>query len=329
MKKTLLFLLLTSFGALVHGQTTNVTFQVDMNNYTGTFTTPEVNGTWNNWCGNCNAMSDPNNDGIWTAVIPIAVGTTVEFKYSHDNWAGQETNNPSEACTNGNTQFTNRVLTIPASDTVLGVVCWGSCSPCSGQPTSSNVTFKVDMNDYTGTFTTPEINGTFNNWCGNCAQMADADNDNVWEITINLPLGDTIEYKFSHDNWAGQEMNDSTGACTNGNGQFTNRLLILTGDTVMPPVCWGSCDPCGSATRVSELEAFQVKLYPNPASGSVTVQTADAGLLQLLDLSGRKVHSMPVVIGEQQLSIDGLAKGLYIVQIHGQKGIVSQRLLIQ
>ena len=35
--------------------TVNVTFQVDMGLVAaGTFTTPEVNGTWNNWCGNCN-----------------------------------------------------------------------------------------------------------------------------------------------------------------------------------------------------------------------------------------------------------------------------------
>lgn len=317
------------FGAFVNGQTTNITFRLDMNTYTGTFTTPEVNGTWNNWCGNCNAMSDPDNDGIWTAVIPIATGTTVEFKYSHDNWAGQETNNPSEPCTNGNTQFTNRVLVIPATDTVLGVVCWGSCGPCSGQPTSSNVTFKVDMNEYTGSFTTPEINGTFNNWCGNCAPMSDTDNDNIWEITINLPLGDTIEYKFSHDNWTGQEMNDSTGSCTNGNGQFTNRVLILDGDTVMPPVCWGSCDPCGSATSVVEVEALQMKVYPNPASGSVTVQTAEAGTLRILDLSGRLMLSTPVAAGEQQIAIDGLSTGLYIVQLSGQKAMSSQRLVIQ
>jgi hypothetical protein len=329
MKKTLLFLFLTCFGAFAYGQTTNITFQLDMNTYTGTFTTPEVNGTWNNWCGNCNAMSDPDNDGIWTAVIPIATGTTVEFKYSHDNWAGQETNNPSEPCTNGNTQFTNRVLVIPATDTVLGVVCWGSCSPCSGQPTSTNVTFKVDMSEYTGSFTTPEINGTFNNWCGNCAQMSDSDNDNIWDITINLPRGDTIEYKFSHDNWAGQEMNDSTGACTNGNGQFTNRVLILDNDTVMPPVCWGSCNPCGSATSVATLEALEMKVYPNPASGSVTVQTAEAGTLRILDLSGRLMLSTPVSAGEQQIAIDGLSAGLYLVQINSQKAMSSQRLVIQ
>ena len=39
------------------------------------------------------------------------------------------------------------------------------------------------------TFTTPEVNGTFNSWCGNCAAMTDADGDNIWEITIDIANG--------------------------------------------------------------------------------------------------------------------------------------------
>ena len=38
------------------------------------FTTPEVNGNFNNWCGSCAAMSDPDampfTDAQWAAVKP-------------------------------------------------------------------------------------------------------------------------------------------------------------------------------------------------------------------------------------------------------------------
>ena len=67
-----------------------------------------------------------------------------------------------------------------------------------------NVTFRVDMSNVTG-FTTPEVNGTFNNWCGSCAPMSDVNNDQIWELTIPLNAG-TYEYKFSYDNFAGQEQ---------------------------------------------------------------------------------------------------------------------------
>ncbi|NDD80904.1 MAG: hypothetical protein EBZ33_08240, partial [Flavobacteriia bacterium] len=100
-------------------QYSNVTFQVDMNKVTQSFTTPEVNGFWNNWCGNCNAMSDPDGDNIWTVTLPLEVGSYQEFKYSADGWSIQEMNDPTASCTNGNATYTNRVLTVPASDTTL------------------------------------------------------------------------------------------------------------------------------------------------------------------------------------------------------------------
>ena len=48
---------------------------------------------------------------------------------------------------------------------------------------SVDVTFQVDMNGVSSSFTTPEVNGTFNKWCGNCWEMSDNEGDNVWEFT--------------------------------------------------------------------------------------------------------------------------------------------------
>lgn len=185
------------------------------------------------------------------------------------------------------------------------------------------------MSTFTGTFTRPEINGTFNSWCGNCAPMSDANNDNVWDITINLPIGDTIEYKFSHDNWAGQETNNPAGACTNGDAQFTNRFLIISGDTTMPAVCWGSCLPCGQSSNVNELALQAMKLFPNPAQGVVTLESALAGSVRVLDIAGRTVLSRAVEAGENRLAIDQLQRGVYLVQLSTDKGTQTERLVVR
>jgi hypothetical protein len=68
--------------------TVNVTFQVDMGLVTAAFTTPEVNGTWNGWCGNCNPMTDADGDGVWELTIPLLSGN-YEYKYSADGWSIQ------------------------------------------------------------------------------------------------------------------------------------------------------------------------------------------------------------------------------------------------
>ena len=73
---------------------------------------------------------------------------------------------------------------------------------CVSQPGNvSDITFKVDMSQLSDPFNIPELNGTFNNWCGDCNPMSDANGDEIWEVTLSLNVGDTIEYKFSADNW--------------------------------------------------------------------------------------------------------------------------------
>ena len=223
-----------------------VTFQVDMSLYGGTFTTPEVNGTFNGWCGNCNAMTDQGN-GIWATTIDLISDSAYEFKFSHDAWAGQENFVGGEPCTITLGGFTNRELVLSGSnDITLPVVCWESCDTCGVVPDTVAVTFQVDMSMYGGSFTTPEVNGTFNGWCGNCNVMTDQGNG-IWSTTIDLPSDLSYEYKFSHDNWAGQENFVGGEPCTVTNGGFTNRALNLSGsnDTTLTLVCWEACDTCG------------------------------------------------------------------------------------
>jgi 1,4-alpha-glucan branching enzyme len=222
------------------GNTYNVTFQVDMNQQTG-FTLPEVNGNFNGWCGNCNPMTDTNGDNIWEATIALAPGT-YEFKFAADAWTISESLIPGSACTVTNFGFTNRTLVVGDSDMVLPVVCWGFCEACEVAPEIYNVTFVVDMNNTVG-FTTPEVNGTFNGWCGSCNPMSDANGDNVWETTIAIPAG-AHEFKFSADAWGISEDLATTLPCVITNGQYTNRVLNLSDNTVMDTVCWGTCTNC-------------------------------------------------------------------------------------
>jgi len=108
------------------------------------------------------------------------------------------------------------------------------------------VTFQLDMRGVSGNYT-PEVNGTFNNWCGSCNVMNDSDGDGIWVANINLAAGN-YEYKYSFNNWMGQEDLISGSACTVTAGQFVNRTLQITGDTVLPLVCWGNCSACSDFT---------------------------------------------------------------------------------
>ncbi len=225
----------------------NVTFQVDMSAVDPTtFTIPEVNGTFNSWCGNCAGMTDSNGDNVWEVTIDLANGS-YEYKFSADNWGIQESLLPGSWCTVSNFGFTNRVLNI-SGDTTLSAVCWESCSGCSSGPSSYDVTFELDMRGVNQSFTTPEVNGDFNGWCGNCWPMTDADGDSIWQFQMIFAPGDSIEWKYSADNWNIQEDLDSTLSCItinydpgapNGWG-FVNRVAVINSDTTFSSP-WNSC----------------------------------------------------------------------------------------
>ncbi len=124
----------------------------------------------------------------------------------------------------------------------------------SGSVPSAEVTFKVDMNQFGGSFTKAYVSGSFNNFSGDANELLDADGDKVYETTLTLPVG-LYEYKFSLDNWAQQEQLSPTTTCTkttiDGVNVFVNRKLALSGNAVVGPVCFNSCYGCGDAVKIT------------------------------------------------------------------------------
>jgi hypothetical protein len=108
----------------------SVTFQVDMNYFTGTVGTMAIAGNYiNNWCGDCTLLSDDDADGVWEATVDIAADA-VEYKFLMDNWATSEQFAGGETCTMTTGEFTNRYLEITEDGQVVDVVCWEQCDGC-------------------------------------------------------------------------------------------------------------------------------------------------------------------------------------------------------
>ncbi len=104
-------------------------------------------------------------------------------------------------------------------------------------------TFSVDLSNYKEAFKTVCLNGTFNNWCGDCNTMSDDDKDGVYEITLDVPVGE-IEYKFTLDGWTAQETFDAGTSCTKTVAEFTNRVASIERKVILPKVCFNSCNTC-------------------------------------------------------------------------------------
>ena len=193
-----------------------------------------VNGNPTTSFGFTNGFS--SSDSLFTLT-----GDVVEFNFVSGNWDTEisfQIYDPSGDTILNIFPFTNN----DGNDTILGTDT--SNSTCS--PQNVSVTFSVDMNNTSLSFNTPEINGDWNSYCGNCNPMTDPDGDNVWETTLTL-LSGSYEYYFTTDNILFEETLNSTETCTNGNPNTTRRLLIVPNtNIVLPTVCWSSCSECNN-----------------------------------------------------------------------------------
>lgn len=110
------------------------------------------------------------------------------------------------------------------------------------------MSFSVDMNSYEDSFEKVYMFGQFNDWCADCDEMTDANQDGIYEIDIDLVNcgGKTsLEYKFILD--GNKEETFSVGdSCTKTTGQWTNRYVETDSNTntTIETVCFNSCSSC-------------------------------------------------------------------------------------
>ena len=315
-------------------QYSNVTFQVDMNKVdASTFTTPELNSTFNNWCGNCNAMSDADGDNVWDVTVSLAEGDTIEYKYSADGWTIQEMNDPNASCTNGNVTYTNRVLTIPAADTVLPVVCWSSCDACAIDVTLSvNMAWEVANGaiDSNGV----HVAGTWQSWNPMGSEMLDTNGDGIYHITFESALGESLQYKFLNGtDWTNAEPTTDLASCgvSDGFGGYNRTATLGNADTVFAPVCFGKCYDCA----VSIDEALgSISLFPNPTTGAFSLERTNlTGEVEvsIIGLRGELLNATKWDAGSSELKIDlsDLASGIYMVRLTAEEGTRTMRVAVQ
>ena len=199
-------------------------------------------------------------------------------------------------------------------------------------PAPANVTFKVNMVNYTGVGNIANgvfLNGTFNNWNGSNIPMTNVGGTN-WEVTIPLAPGQ-IQYKFTVDGWSDSEQMTAGTPCVDlvADG-FDNRALDVTADAVLPNVCWASCDVC-PGSGIAELNGAELLIVsPNPASTVFTVSFNDKlNAVEVYDLTGKLVKSVNGNATEMNVSVENLEAGVYTVVVRSAKGDFSRKLIIE
>ena len=78
---------------------------------------------------------------------------------------------------------------------------------------------------------------------------------------------------------------------------------------------------------VSEQALNNVKLYPNPTSGQLSIEAEGMTHVNVYDLVGQCVMQMTTDNGQATIDISQLHNGIYFIKVHSAKGSVIQRVV--
>jgi hypothetical protein len=146
-------------------------------------------------------------------------------------------------------------------------------------------------------------------------------------ITLDATIeGDNIEYLW----------NDvSTEPTLTVDGSFWGVGEFIFSVTVTDGICEFSDEitiTIYDPTDIISFDNHDLGLYPNPNNGKFTLQIKEYLLnskIEIFNISGNIVYSGKASSINNEIEINSISKGLYMINIHGEEEILSIRFVIQ
>jgi hypothetical protein len=84
-----------------------------------------------------------------------------------------------------------------------------------------------------------------------------------------------------------------------------------------------------SALAVANYHQHQVTVYPNPASSMINIELEDIGgaTVRIFDMNGRVLQSENIVGDRGVINIGGLGRGIYLMEIITDRGMVCKKIV--
>ena len=297
----------------------NVTFQVENPDSIPVY----VFGSWNGFSNYPGTPMTSIGNGIYEATIQLGTNANYEYLFVNGTTPVKEVLNPALPCTNGNGQYTNRTLGLGAADTSVCAI-WATCSACGTvPPVYVNATFQVQNPDSTPVYVFGNWNG-FSNYPG--TPMTSIGNG-IYEASIQLLENTTFEYLFVNGGTPIKEVLDPAWLCTNGNSQYTNRVIITPSVDFTACAKWSSCDPC-SPTSVNDITATDLQLvYANQGLMISSSKVKSIDQLVIFDVMGKQVFAAKSFVNTNTLiPVQFDAAGIYLVKLMVNNQVMTFRV---
>lgn len=83
------------------------------------------------------------------------------------------------------------------------------------------------------------------------------------------------------------------------------------------------------STSIEKWESSLIKVYPNPASDFLIIDSDKEGKLEIIDIKGKTILETNLIKGKSSIDIKGFAKGVYVVRFICNDNSTKQKLIIE
>ncbi len=233
-------------------QNYNLTFRVDMSQQTVSTDGVHIAGDFqqqagypSNWDPAATELTDADNDEIYEITVSLPTGTYLYKFINGDDW-GEQTESPSEYCAiddgGGNM---NRQVILGDQNRVLPVVMFDSCN--------AFVQFSVNMSQENVSGEGVHVMGNFqeaagftDDWNPASIAMQDLNNDNVYEVEVQMPPGNYQYVYVNGSTESGAENPPADCAVDDGNSNYVRALNAEVGNPPEPAYTFNSCEIANS-----------------------------------------------------------------------------------
>ena len=291
-------------------------------------------------------LLDEDGDGVYSITIIREKGFESLYTLTNGNCGDYscKENIAGQDC--AFTEFNDRLMGPVMQDTIIST-CFGFCideAACDDLPAPGDITFQVDMQDYTASFDTVYIGGDFNEWSDSANPLSDDDGDGIWTTTLTLQPG-VYEYKFHVDKWFDAEgfMDNDPCTVTDDTGEFINRVLTVDGTATLDVYCFGSCEMCdgtGLADLINGSSSGKVEnlfsLNSNLVNDVLTLQMNPIyndfnKTISVFDINGKLILEKDIDLGVSQSKINtsSFNSGMYIISLHANDFVQIEKLIVE
>ena len=267
-------------------------------------------------------LADPEEGGSVTGAgeyeegEEVSLSASPETGYAFTEWADED----------GQTVSTEAAFTftMPAEHTTL------TAHFTEEAPETFEVTFEVDLSraithglleDFDPETHQIFISGEMTDWSepgddpDNQLMEKTSDDPLVYRKVFHLEEG-SYEYKYFSDylgnGWEGGEWEGDP-----------NREVEVSADMVIEDQ-FGPDD-----LPVSEIETIDLKIYPNPASTRLTIESDREMIrIRIIDMIGQTIYTGEATPFSHTIDTSGLPNGVYILHVETTAGITTERIQI-